>query len=103
MNDTLNWGGRSLQTQFFLANFVIIKKFKHSLQSQGLDECRTPLTPGISIFLELKFLFPNEDFNITRLKAPSRVLLPSALVVMLVFLFHPLTLTSQPLVHHFIP
>ena len=79
MNDTLNWGGRSLQTQFFLANFVIIKKFKHSLQSQGLDECRTPLTPGISIFLELKFLFPNEDFNITRLKAPSRVLLPSAL------------------------
>ena len=31
----------------------------------------------------------------TRLKAPSRVLLPSALVSLLVLLFYPLVLPSQ--------
>ena len=46
----------SFQTQFSLVIFVIIKKFQHSLQGQGQEERRTPLTFESS--LKLRVLRP---------------------------------------------
>ena len=39
---------RSLQTQFSLANFVIIPKFQHPMESQGQEEFGTSLTLSLA-------------------------------------------------------